>query len=108
MRRIIDRLVAIDCALFDRVSKSQTPVLDAVLPKLTLAANNSALWVVASGLLTALGGRRGKRAALRGMGSIGITSLVVNQVVKRLVRRPRPGLPRGPPGTRPPARAPTA
>src|SRR3954449_10002864 len=84
MRRIIDRLVAIDCALFDRVAKSRTPVLDAVLPKLTLAANNSAIWVVASGLLTALGGRRGKRAALRGMGSIGITSLFVNQVVKRL------------------------
>src|SRR4051794_41961004 len=109
MRRIIDRLVAIDCALFDRVSKSQTPVLDAVLPKLTLAANNSAIWVVASGLLTALGGRRGKRAALRGMGSIGITSLFVNQVVKRMVRRPRPSLRRGPrpppPPPPPPAEA---
>src|SRR3954453_17194368 len=96
MRRIIDRLVAVDCALFDRVAKSRTPVLDALLPKLTLAANNSIIWIVSSGLLTALGGRRGKRAALRGIGSIGLTSLLVNQVVKRLVPRPRPSLRRVP------------
>src|SRR3954447_12367474 len=96
MRRIIDRLVAIDSALFDQVAKSQTPVLAAVLPKLTLAANNSAIWVVASGLLTALGGWGAKRAAPRGTGSTGITSLFVNQVVKGLVRRPRPSLRRVP------------
>src|SRR3954464_8523380 len=96
MRRLIDRLVAIDCALFDRVSKSQTPVLDAVLPKLTLAANNSAIWIVASGLPTALGGRRRERAGRRGVGSLGGPSLLVNQVVRRLVRRPRPSLRRVP------------
>lgn len=95
-RRILDRLVAIDCALFDRVASAHTPLLDRTLPRLSIAANNSVLWMVASALLTALGGRRGKRAALRGMGSIGITSLFVNQVVKRLVRRPRPSLRRVP------------
>src|SRR4051794_35809958 len=96
MRRVIDRLVAIDCALFAWVAKSRTPVLDKVLPRLTLAANNSVIWMVSSALLTAFGGRRGKRAALRGMGSIGLTSLFVNQVVKRLIRRPRPSLRRVP------------
>src|SRR6476661_3548087 len=96
MRRVIDQLVALDCALFDRVAKSRTPALDQTLPKLSTAANNSILWIVSGGVLTAVGGRRGKRAALRGIGSIGLTSLFVNQVVKRLVRRPRPSLRRVP------------
>src|SRR3954465_8176797 len=95
-RKALARLIAIDCALFDRVASSRTPLLDNTLPRLTLAANNSVIWMVASALLTAFGGRRGKRAALRGIGSIGITSLFVNQVVKRLVRRPRPSLRRVP------------
>ncbi|MEA2492603.1 MAG: hypothetical protein QOJ29_514 [Thermoleophilaceae bacterium] len=96
LRRALDKLVAIDCALFDRVASSHTPVLDETLPRLSIAANNSVLWLVTGGLLTALGGRRGKRAALRGVGSIGLTSLFVNQVVKRLIRRPRPSLRRVP------------
>jgi diacylglycerol kinase family enzyme/membrane-associated phospholipid phosphatase len=96
MRNALDKIVAIDTSLFGRVAKSRTPTLDHVLPRLSMAANNSILWVIASALLTAFGGRRGKRAALRGMGSIGITSLFVNQVVKRLVRRPRPSLRRVP------------
>ena len=62
-RKALARLIAIDCALFDRVARSHTPALDKTLPKLTLAANNSVVWMVASALLTAFGGRRGKRAA---------------------------------------------
>src|SRR4051794_7698764 len=107
--KVIDRLVAIDCRIFDAVAGSQTPVLDRLLPPLTRSANNSLIWIVTSGLLGAFGGRRGQRAALRGIGSIGLTSLFVNQVVKRLVRRPRPPLrqvaaarrPRRPPLTTP-------
>jgi undecaprenyl-diphosphatase len=96
MRKLIAKLVELDCRLFDRVGSSSTPVLDKTLPPLTRAANNSVIWIVTSALLGAFGGRRGKRAALRGIGSIGLTSLFVNQVVKRLVRRPRPSLRRVP------------
>jgi undecaprenyl-diphosphatase len=90
--RLIDKVVELDCALFDEVAHSHTPVLDHTLPRLSHAANNSMLWVASGAVMTALGGRRGKRAALRGIGSIGLTSLFVNQVIKRLVRRPRPDL----------------
>src|SRR5215208_69172 len=96
MQRLIDKLVELDCRLFDTVASSHTPVLDKALPWLTRAANNSVLWLLSAGGLTAFGGRRGKRAALRGIGSIGLTSLFVNQVIKRLVRRPRPSLRRVP------------
>jgi undecaprenyl-diphosphatase len=96
IRRPIDKLVQLDCRLFDRVASSRVPALDKTLPPLTRAANNSAIWIATAGALTAFGGRRGKRAALRGIGSIGLTSLFVNQVIKRLVRRPRPSLRRVP------------
>jgi undecaprenyl-diphosphatase len=89
---LLDRVVAADTRLFDAVARRHTPWLDRVLVPLTRAANNSVLWIVIGGVLAAFGGRRGKRAALRGVGSIGLTSLFVNQVVKRLVRRPRPSL----------------
>jgi undecaprenyl-diphosphatase len=96
VRKLIAKLVQLDCRLFDRVASSSTPALDKTLPPLTRAANHSVIWIVTSALLGAFGGRRGKRAALRGIGSIGLTSLFVNQVVKRLVRRPRPSLRRVP------------
>jgi undecaprenyl-diphosphatase len=96
VRKVTSRLVQLDCRLFDKVASSQTPWLDKTLVNLTRAANNSVIWMVTAALLGALGGRRGKRAALRGVGSIGLTSLFVNQVVKRLVRRPRPSLRRVP------------
>src|SRR3954447_21967883 len=92
MHRVLDRLVELDCRLSAAVAPSPTPSLDQTLPRLTKAANNSVLWIGIAGGLTALGGRRERRAALRGVGSIGVTSLFVNQVVKRLVRRPRPDL----------------
>jgi diacylglycerol kinase family enzyme len=92
LHALVRQVVRIDVALFDRVARSRGRVLDHVLPRLTRAANHSRIWLAAATLLAALGGRRGKRAAIRGVGSISVTSLVVNQVVKRLVRRPRPAL----------------
>ena len=70
-----------------------------VLPRLSRAADNSILWIVAAILMAGFGGRRGRRAAVRGIGSILIASLTVNQGAKRLARRPRPPL-RNVPATR--------
>ena len=69
-----------------------TPELDRIIPMLSRAANNSKLWLGIAVPLAAFGGRRGKRGALRGVSSIAVTSLLVNQGVKRIVRRPRPEL----------------
>jgi diacylglycerol kinase family enzyme/membrane-associated phospholipid phosphatase len=67
-------------------------MLDRGLPLLSRSANHSGLWIAVAGALVAGGGRRGQRAAIRGLGSIAVTSLVVNQTIKRVVRRPRPSL----------------
>ena len=89
IRRAIVRL---DHRLFGVVARTKTPWLDRLLPRLSLAANRSMLWLAIAGVLGWRGGRRGQRAALRGVGSVAVTSAIVNQGMKRIARRPRPSL----------------
>src|SRR3954451_15576563 len=91
-RGLLEPVVKLDCELFARVAGGHTPWLDRGLPLLSRSANHSGLWVAIAACLAAGGGRRGQRAAIRGLVSIGVTSLVVNQSIKRVVRRPRPSL----------------
>ena len=98
MRRSRDlkRLVELDRKLFLRAARTHTPALDRTLPALSRAANYSRIWLGISALLYLFGGRRGKRAAARGMASVAVNSVIVNTALKRLVRRPRPQLRRVP------------
>jgi undecaprenyl-diphosphatase len=91
-RLLLRRIPALDSELFGRVARMHTPELDRIIPVLSRAANNSKLWLGIAVPLAAFGDRRGKRGALRGVSSIAATSLLVNQGVKRVVRRPRPEL----------------
>ena len=91
-RDAVTELVRLDGALFGRVARAHTPWLDRTLPPLSRAANHSILWMAVAASFATGGGRRGQRAAIRGLGSIAVTSLVVNQGIKRVVRRPRPSL----------------
>src|SRR5215212_4174808 len=91
-RGLLEPLVQLDCDLFARVAGGHTPWLDKGLPRLSRSANHSVLWIAIAAGLSAAGGRRGQRAALRGLASIAVTSLAVNQGIKRVVRRPRPSL----------------
>lgn len=91
-RGVSRQVDALDIALFDAVAHTQSPLLDATMPPLTRAADRSILWVGVAGLLALTGRPRARRGALRGLAAIAITSLVANQVSKRLHRRPRPSL----------------
>ncbi|MBN1091297.1 phosphatase PAP2 family protein [Blastococcus sp. TML/M2B] len=64
---------------------------DRWLRRLTHAADHGRLWLAIGGLLAL---RRGslRRGALRGLGSLAISSTVVNAVLKTLFRRRRPDL----------------
>nr|WP_246336622.1 phosphatase PAP2 family protein [Flexivirga oryzae] len=62
------------------------------MPRLTDVADHSVLWLGIAGALGASRNRRAKRAALRGVATIAATSLIANQVAKRVNRRPRPSL----------------
>src|SRR3954454_24095042 len=85
-------LARLDNDVFEALAGSATGSLDRSLALLSRSADHGALWVLAAGVLAAAGGRAGRAAAASGLGSPALTSLLVNQGVKRLVRRPRPPL----------------
>ncbi|MBW3665843.1 MAG: phosphoesterase, partial [Actinobacteria bacterium] len=83
----------VDQAGFRRVaSTDHSPVGDRVLWWVSRAGDWSVVWVVTALLLAMFGGRRGRRAALRGWLAIAISSGVFNHSIKLLVRRARPDL----------------
>ncbi len=85
------RAQLLDQALFERVAAAHTPAWDGVLPRLSRAADHGLLWWAAAGALGLSGGQR-RRAALRGLLSLGIASAVANVPAKLSTRRARPSL----------------
>ena len=86
----LEDLSRIDRAIYEAVEGQQTPALDRPLRSLSNAANRSVLWLAVAGLLALGGGAAGRRAAVRGLVSIGLVSVLVNLPMKALHRRPRP------------------
>jgi undecaprenyl-diphosphatase len=68
------------------------PALDRGLPLLTRAADHSKLWLGLAALMAGTGRKPLRRGAVRGVASIAATSLVANQMGKRLLARRRPDL----------------
>jgi membrane-associated phospholipid phosphatase len=105
MGKLVRFLRRVDRRLFRRIAgwrrfTSRQPKphsrTDALFIGLSDAADVSRLWIAISLILTLVGGERGRHAAVRGMVSVGLTSLVVNAFVKPVFRRRRPsrdGLP---------------
>ena len=80
----------LDLAIYAAVARTPTPALDVAMSRLSQAADYSRLSVIAAGLLAVTGGPRGRRAAVHGLASLGVTATVVNVAVKPLGRRRRP------------------
>ena len=93
-QEVLRALDAWDRSVFREVTSHQSPLLDRALPALTTAADRSVIWLVVAAGLAATGRRRQRRAAVRGVSSVAVTSLLVNQLAKRVVPRPRPVTPR--------------
>jgi diacylglycerol kinase family enzyme/membrane-associated phospholipid phosphatase len=83
-------LGTLDREVFEAVAESPSPLLDSTMPKLTWAADHSKLWFVIAGALIATRHKATARGAVRGVVSLGVTSLVTNQFAKRVWKRPRP------------------
>src|SRR5256714_581887 len=95
MFRVLTALDAWDRRLFQRLTRRERRVIDKGLKQLSNSANRSVIWFAIAALLAILGGPRGRRAALRGVISIAITSTSVNLPLKYLARRDRPPMRRG-------------
>jgi len=89
-RRRADELGALDRAAYRAIATHSTPRLDRSLARLSDAADHSKLWLAAAGVAAAVGGARGRHAAVLAVASVGVTSLVSNVVVKGLLPRRRP------------------
>jgi membrane-associated phospholipid phosphatase len=86
----LDELGRLDVAVYAAIAATPTPALDRAFRRLSRAADHSKLWVAAAAILSATGGARGRRAAVNGLASAGLTSAVVNLVLKPLGGRRRP------------------
>ena len=80
----------LDLAVYAAIAATSTPTLDRAFRRLSQAADYSKLWVASAALLAATGGAAGRRAAVNGLASTGLTSAVVNLVLKPLGGRRRP------------------
>ncbi|MBB3083596.1 bifunctional phosphatase PAP2/diacylglycerol kinase family protein [Geodermatophilus sabuli] len=80
-----------DARLHSLVGGLPTSPADRWLRRLTTAADHGVLWMVVAAALVS---RRGplRRAAVRGLGSMAVSSTVVNAVLKRVFGRRRPDL----------------
>ncbi|QGV77712.1 bifunctional phosphatase PAP2/diacylglycerol kinase family protein [Streptomyces ficellus] len=89
--RVTTRLSAWDREVFHRVATRHWPGGDAVLPRLSHAANHGLLWFGTAAGIAVLGrGARSRRAAVRGVASLALASAAINTIGKRSVRRARP------------------
>jgi membrane-associated phospholipid phosphatase len=80
----------VDVAVYAAVAATPTPSLDLAMGKLSQAADYSRLSIASAALLALGGGSAGRRAAVAGLASVGVTSAFVNVVVKPLGMRRRP------------------
>lgn len=87
---MIEELERLDVAAYAAVARTSTPALDRAMARLSRAADYSKLSLTAAALLAAAGGTRGRRAAVLGLASLGVTATVVNAGVKPAGRRRRP------------------
>lgn len=80
----------VDAALYAAVAQTPTPRLDAAMSRISHAADYSRLWISAATLLAAVGGHRGRQAAVLGLLATGASSIAANLVAKPVARRRRP------------------
>ena len=83
-------LERLDAELYATIAETDIPPLDRAMYRLSQAANYSRLWIAIAGLLALADGQRGRQAAVDGIASIAVTSLIVNAGLKPLGRRRRP------------------
>ena len=85
-------LARADAALFRRLHRNPSPLLDKYLPPLSRSANHGLLWIGLAAALAATGDKENRRAALRGMAGVAAASALANGPAKLLVQRRRPSI----------------
>lgn len=92
LRQITEGLGQLDAEVFEAIAHSPSRLLDTTMPPLTRAADHSKLWLALAAVMAATGGPATRRGAARGVASLALTSLITNQVIKRIRPRARPNI----------------
>jgi undecaprenyl-diphosphatase len=87
---VFGELNRLDTAVYAAIARTPTPRLDQALGRLSRTADFSKLWLGSAAALAVFGGEQGRRAAGNGIGSLALTSALVNAVLKPLWGRRRP------------------
>ena len=90
MERVLRRLGRLDRSAYQSVAAMSTPLLDRPLRRVSDFADFSKPWLLVAAALALFGGTRGRRAAVTGIVAIGLSSLLVNQLIKLIGERSRP------------------
>jgi membrane-associated phospholipid phosphatase len=90
LSRVLRQLSDLDHAIYAAIAATPTPDADVAIRRLSRSADRSLLWLGIAAALAAFGGPAGRRAAARGLLTVGVTSAVVNIAVKSLYPRQRP------------------
>jgi diacylglycerol kinase family enzyme/membrane-associated phospholipid phosphatase len=90
LREITRGLSTLDTEVFDAIADTPSPLLDKAMPALTRAADHSKLWLAIAAAMAISGNRSARHAAGRGVASLAATSLITNQLAKRVRPRQRP------------------
>ena len=85
-----DDLRRLDLATYAAIAATPTPTLDRFFGRVSAAADGSRIWLLTATVLAVAGDGAGRRAAADGVVSVGLTSAVVNLVLKPLGDRRRP------------------
>lgn len=80
----------LDQAIAEAIRRTPTPTLDPLIARLSRASDYQRLWLLGSAAVAALGGRQGRRAAVRCLVTAGVTSLSVDLLAKTQFPRSRP------------------
>lgn len=88
--QITQGLGTLDTEVFEAIANSKSPLLDKTMPALSRAADHSKLWLAIAAALATSDNRSAHRGAGRGVISLAVTSVITNQVAKRVWRRQRP------------------
>ncbi|WP_440712308.1 bifunctional phosphatase PAP2/diacylglycerol kinase family protein [Gordonia sp. FQ] len=83
-------LAELDERVFRAVADSPSPFLDAAMKPLSAAADKGKLWFVIAAAMATTKSPSLRRGAARGVVTLGVTSLIANQVSKRVHPRVRP------------------
>lgn len=90
VQQITQGLSTLDSELYDAIAESRIPLLDNTMPVLSRAADHAKLWLVIAAAMGMSGNRSAQHGAVRAVASLAVTSLVTNQLLKRIWQRQRP------------------